>query len=792
LTLVAHESDTTGPTLWIESPEARVGPVARVALIAAVDGEYSFAVPEPLAGRIEPGKRVLVPFGKAREPQPAFCVALAQETWTSTLRPLADVVDDQRLLDDRLLELGRWISRYYFCPLGRTLAAMVPEPVRSQSGFRTLRIVKKREEDAANEEEGARGRGGEGEKDENDAARGRRGDAVTKEKRRSPKQLAVLETLAGEPAGIEIETLEERAGVSRAVISNMIKAGLLVIETRREAAPAPDFDRPGDEPTFELNANQRAAIDAVSTAARENAFKVLLLFGVSGSGKTEVYIHSIRSVLARGRQAILLVPEIALTTQIVTRLASRFHDVAVIHSGLTGVQRSLTYAAIVRGEKRVIIGTRSAVFAPCPDLGLIVVDEEQEPSYKNQQSPRFNTRDVAIKRAQMLGIPIVLGSATPSLETWHNSQRLPHFQKIDLPSRIAGLPMPAVKYVDMQIENKQRKGFHLLSQPMEAALGETLARGEQAVMLLNRRGYASYLVCNTCRQPVVCPNCRANMTFHDTINKAICHHCNAKMILPKQCGNPSCRGTLVRFGMGTQRVEEELKTKFPQARVARADSDTMTHTRHYEELVREFAARNIDVLLGTQMIAKGLDFPFVSFVGVVNADTSMSVPDFRAAERTFQMITQVAGRAARAQAGGRVIVQSLAGESPALQFAAQHDYVSFAGHELAIRQRLGWPPFSRLARVVVAHHSPKQAQAEAERLVGAIRDFLHTQALKADVLGPQTAPLARLRNTYRFDFLIRAPHAGKLMEILDTLRNHKILTPNTRFSQVDVDPAALL
>ncbi len=758
-------------SLWIESPEVRSGPVARVSLIAAVEGEFSFALPESLVGRVEPGKRVLVPFGKAREPQPAMCVGVAQETWTSALRTVADVLDDRRLLDDGLLELGRWISRYYFCPLGRTLAAMVPEPVRSQSGFHTLRLVSLSSSGSSSEA-------------------GPQSPAP--KSKLSPQRRTVLETLAAEGKAVEWDALLERAGVSGGVLSAMVKAGLVTVETRREAPAAPNFDQPGEEPPFELNPQQRAAVDAISSAAKDGAFRVMLLYGVSGSGKTEVYIHSIRSVLARGKQAILLVPEIALTTQIVQRLASRFRDVAVIHSGLTGVQRSLTYAAIARGEKRVVIGTRSAVFAPCPDLGLIVVDEEQEPSYKNQQSPRFHTRDVAIKRAQMLSIPVVLGSATPSLETWHNCQRWPHFARVDLPSRIAGLPMPAVEFVDMSEERKQRKGLHLLSQKMESALSEVLGRGEQAVLLLNRRGYASYLVCSVCKQPVVCPNCRVNMVFHQSTGKAKCHYCSAKMLVPKRCGNPSCPGTLIRFGMGTQRVEEELNAKFPSLRLARADSDTMTHTRHYEQLVRDFSERKIDVLLGTQMIAKGLDFPFVSFVGVVSADTSMSVPDFRAAERTFQMITQVAGRAARAQAGGRVVVQSLAGESAALRFAAKHDYTGFAEQEVAIRQRLGWPPFSRLARVVVAHRSPTQARAEANKLVGTIRDFLTTQALKADVLGPQSAPLARLRNMYRFDFLIRASNAGRLLEVLDALRSNKLLTPNTRFSQVDVDPVALL
>jgi len=763
---VAGSSDTSQPNLWIESPEVRVGPVARVAMIAAIEGEYSFTVPNELVDQVEPGKRLMVPFGKNRKPSPAFCVAVAQEPWTSTLKPVADVLDDDRLLGDELLELGRWISRYYCTPLGRTLAAMVPEAIRKQSGFRTVKRLRIAPTEGRNE---------------------------SACKRLSPQRQAVLAALTAALDGLDMESLLEQSAASGNVIAGMVKAGLLVMEKRREPAAPPNFDRPGEEPTFELNPLQQEAIKRIVQLAYEHTFRAVLLFGVSGSGKTEVYIRAIRSVLEAGQQAILLLPEIALTTQIVDRLASRFEDVAVIHSGLTGVQRSLTWSAIARGDKRVIIGTRSAIFAPCPNLGLVVVDEEQETSYKNQQSPRFHTREVALKRAQLASIPIVLGSATPSLETWHNCDRLAHFEKIVLPHRIAGLPMPAVDFVDMTIEQKQRKGIHLLSQKMERCLNETLDAGQQAVLFLNRRGYANYLVCSRCKTPIVCPNCRTNIVFHQTTGKAMCHYCCARMIVPKRCSDPSCGGTLIRWGMGTQRLEEELRTKFPEARLARADSDTMTSAEHYKRTIQEFQEQQIDMLIGTQMIAKGLDFPWVSFVGVVNADTSLSMPDFRAAERTFQIVTQVAGRAGRAHSGGRVVVQSFAGLVPAIRFAANHDFEGFAKHELLLRKQLGWPPFTRLARVVVSHHSHTQAENKALALASGVRCYLaDNAALLADVLGPQTAPLSRLRNEYRYDFLIRAANATRLMEALEALRQAAILAPNSKHVMIDVDPVSLL
>ena len=745
--------------MWIESPEVRIGPVARVAMVAAVDGEYSFAVPEALVEQVAPGKRVLVPFGRCREPQPAFCISTGQETWTSTLKPVADVVDEHRLLDDALLELGRWISRYYCCPLGRTLAAMVPEPVRSRSGYRKIRVIFAATAPAAGV-------------------------------KLSTARKKVLAGLADHPEGRPLDELVE-AGASKATISAMVKAGLLREEIRREAPAAPSFDVPRVEPVFDLEPAQAAAAERISGLVRDEQFRAVLLYGKSGSGKTEVYVRAIRAALAAGRQAILLIPEIALTTQIVQRLVARFQDVAVIHSGLTGVQRSLTYTAIATGDKRVIIGTRSAVFAPCPRLGLIVVDEEQEPSYKNQQSPRFSTRDVAIKRAQLLSIPVVLGSATPALETWYNAGHLKHFERIDLPGRIAGLPMPVVEFVDLRAEQREQGGAALVSRIMATALRETLAAGQQAVVLLNRRGYANYMMCSRCRNPVVCPNCRTSMVFHQTTGQVRCHYCTARMVVPVSCGNPACAGKLIRWGMGTQRIEETLSGLFPDARLARADSDTMLKPADYERLVHDLAERRIDILVGTQMIAKGLDFPEVAFVGVINADTATGTPDFRAAERTFQLVTQVAGRAGRARAGGRVVVQSLSGLSEALRFAMVHDYCGFAEQELPVRHNLGWPPFSRLARVLISHHSPNQARDEAARLATGLREFTASKALRCEVLGPQTAPLSRLRNLYRYDLILRAPNAGVLMSILEQLRHADVLTTNTPHTLVDVDPTSL-
>jgi len=751
--------------LWAERAPVRQARVASVALLAPIDRLYSYAVPDDLADRLQPGQRVEVPFGKRDRPALGFCVAVSQEPWSGPLKYVRAIVDPVALLDAHLLELGRWISRYYCCPLGRTLAAMVPEPVRARSGFRTVRRVRLVEPP----------------------------EQVRRAHRRlGPKQERLLRYLAERDEPVDLSQIREAIDVAPATVAAAAKRGWVEITVCREPAPGPSFERPLVEPDFELNPDQQAAIRRLEGILASEEFRAVLLFGVSGSGKTEVYVRVMRRVVEADRQAILLVPEIALTAQTVHRLASRFRDVCVIHSGLSGSERSLSWYQIARGEKRVIIGTRSAVFAPCPRLGLIVVDEEQEPSYKNQQAPRFHARDVAIKRAQLASVPVVLGSATPSLETWTNAHRHERYECIRLPRRVAGMPLPTVHVVEMRSEHRIRKGVHLLSRLMERKLAEALERGEQAVLLLNRRGYASYLFCPSCGRRVVCPNCKVNMVFHKTIGQAVCHYCRARFNVPRTCPDESCRHKLVRFGVGTQRVEEELIRKFPSARIARVDTDTMRRAEQYERLVEDFEHRRIDVLAGTQMIAKGLDFPFVSFVGVVSADTALAIPDFRAAERTFQLVTQVAGRAGRGPVPGEVVVQSFATDLHAIRAAVAQDFEQFARTELATRRTLRLPPYARLTRIVLSDPRDSRVRAEADRLAERIRETIVAIGSQADCLGPSKCPLERLRNRYRYDLVVRAPTARAMQEILDRLRGQGDLTARVKGFIVDVDPVSLL
>ena len=764
--MARRTSDNQTGRLWVEQGESGVGPIADVAPVAPIDKTYSFAVPEELAGRLEAGQRVRVPLGRKGRVYDGFCVGIRTGPWTSTLRPIHSLIDTRSYLNGELLELGRWIARHYGCPLGRTLNALVPESVRAQAGFQTTRYARLLAPPTP--PAGGSPRVGE-------------------------KQQAVLTALAASDDRVDVKRLLVDTHASLATLRAMALRGWIAIEEVRGPATPPDFDRPAQEPVFALNADQQAALERVDGLLAAGTFGVALLFGVSGSGKTEVYIRAMRRVLETGRQVILLVPEIALTTQLVARLACRFRDVAVIHSGLTGVARSLTWEGIATGVKKVVIGTRSAVFAPCPRLGLIVVDEEQEGSYKNLQAPRFHARDVAVKRAQLASIPLLLGSATPSLETWANCERAEHYQRIDLPCRIRGLPLPRVYTVDMREEYAALGQFVVLSRLMEEKLSATLERGEQAVLLINRRGNAHLLFCPKCRFRLECPNCHVLLVFHSATDQVLCHYCRHRLKVPRVCANPSCRAPLVAHGAGTQRVEEVLHKRFPQARVQRVDSDTMLSEPRYRKLIEDFEARAIDVVVGTQMIAKGLDFPFVSFVGVLSADAGLSTPDFRAAERLFQLITQVAGRAGRSDVPGEVVVQSMAAQTPAMEAAVTHDYPRFAAAELDVRRRLGFPPYARLTRLVLADAKDTCAFGEAGRLADRIRAAIQTGGFKgADVLGPQPCPLVRLRGRYRHELLLRAADPATMRGLLDRLRADHLLAPKVQAFVVDVDPVSLV
>jgi primosomal protein N' (replication factor Y) len=548
-------------------------------------------------------------------------------------------------------------------------------------------------------------------------------------------------------------------------------------------------EAPRNDPAFGLNDDQRRVMERIDIAIDAAKFHVMLVHGVTASGKTELYIKAIQHVLSQGRGAIYLVPEIALTAQMIERLSQRFEKVAVLHSGLTESQRRATWEAVERSEVRVVIGTRSAVFAPVPSLGLIVVDEEQEPSFKNMSSPRYNTRDLAIKRSQIEGIPIILGSATPSLETYFNSKHLETWEYLSLPKRVADLPMPPVLLVDMEQEAFDRKGVHLVSRLLEDKMKQTLEKGKQVMLLLNRRGYAGYIFCPSCKYVLVCPSCGTRMVYHKSTDRAICHHCTAKVDVPDHCDR--CGHKMNKFGLGTQRVEEELEKKFPGVRLSRMDADTMSKTQDYETALAAFAKGETNVLIGTQMIAKGLDFPNVAMVGVLSADMALSLPDFRAGERTFQLLAQVGGRAGRADHASVVVVQSYNLQDPAIQAALHHDYLKFAEGELFFRKKLALPPYARMARLVISHIKITQVKEIGKGLAEELKRL--SQGLTGvSVTGPAPAVMARLRNRYRYQILLKTPNASTMKEFLTRARHDEKVKLFRREVMIDVDPVDLL
>jgi primosomal protein N' (replication factor Y) (superfamily II helicase) len=544
-----------------------------------------------------------------------------------------------------------------------------------------------------------------------------------------------------------------------------------------------------NDPTFGLNDDQQRVMTEIDHALNAEKFVVMLLHGVTASGKTELYIKAIQRVLDQGKGAIYLVPEIALTAQMIQRLAQRFSKVAVLHSALTEAQRRATWQAVMAGEVHVVLGTRSAVFAPIPKLGLIVVDEEQEPSFKNMQSPRFNTRDLAIKRAQIEGVPILLGSATPSLESYHNSRTNSAWTYLSLPNRVANLPMPPVLLVDMQQEMFDRKGVHLVSRLLEAKIRDTLTAGKQVMLLLNRRGFAGYVFCPSCKYVLLCPNCGTRMVYHKATDRAICHHCTARVDVAEKCDR--CGHKMNKFGLGTQRVEEELQKKFPEMSLARMDQDSMSRPADYENTLKDFADGKTTCLLGTQMIAKGLDFPNVSLVGVLSADLALSLPDFRAGERTFQLLAQVGGRAGRADHAGIVVVQSYNMDDPAIQAALNHDYRKYADGELTIRRKLALPPFARMTRLVIQHSKMTLVKKIAEDIAENLIRIAET--LKGiSVIGPNPCVMARLRNRYRYQILIKCPNASIMKDFLARARGDETFKLLRSEVMIDVDPVDLL
>ena len=788
-------------------------------------GGLTYAVPASLAP-LRVGQRVVVPLGRGDQRTTGYVVDVLDKPGLDPrkIKPVKER-DAGVALPDDLLELARWVARYYQAPLGMVFSAMLPAAVTRGIGLSRRIEVRAAPEVQASDDDAA--------------------------KKPTKLQRALLDVV---PDWTEIHEAMEKAGAkTRGPVNKLIEQGRLEQRTLEEVKTELETEARAvapPPPPLTLNEGQAAAVQQINAALGER-FDTFLLHGVTGSGKTEVYLRVIERAVERGLGAIVLVPEIALTPQTVGRFLARFPRVAVLHSGLTAAQRHAQWRRIRDGRALVVVGARSAVFAPLEKPGVIVVDEEHDTSYKQDQLPRYHARDVAIRRAQQHGACVVLGSATPSLESYRNAVtggRGPGFEEgrgtrrfaslsggvsgqnriapvpqsrppetgsrftyLPLPERAPGLTLPKVELVDLTEERRHRGGIHLLSRRLEREL-ELCARGPedrrgQALILLNRRGYANYIACpdHRCGWIMLCDHCDTTMVYHTRRPGATdpaepgaprprsglvrCHHCGAEKLLPELC--PQCGKKLTLFGLGTQRVEEELARKMPGLRVARMDSDTMRTGKDYHDTLGAFGRGEVDVLLGTQMIAKGLDFSGVKLVGVVCADTSLHLPDFRAAERTFQLVAQVSGRAGRGSDPGRVILQSFNIEDPTIQLAAKSDFAGFAACELELREHRGLPPATRMARIVMRHLDAVKLTVRAREIGGSLQQLegeLHTGTR---LRGPMVCPIARVADFHRQQIEVLAPTAASVQKLLTAARNRLGLVSD-QHTAVDVDPVSLL
>lgn len=688
---------------------------------------FHYVVPEGLRELIVPGQRVEAPFGRGNERITGFCVGLSTSSPTGKpLKSLLSLRDRDPLVDGTLLKLTKWISEHYLCGWGQVLQGVIPAGVKSQAGTREVLYFSLA-----------------------DGVRERLGDLKL-----SPKQKAIVNALINSAEPLPVDQLTAAADCGLAPIHALRDKGLLVPERRRQFAVPFDAGVAEAHTELRLTDEQQAAVSSILGAMRAQRHETLYLHGVTGSGKTEVYIRAIEEVVSYGRQAIVLVPEISLTPQTIRRFRSRFPAVAVLHSHLTDAERHVQWRQIASGQVSVVVGARSAVFAPTPHLGLIVIDEEHESTFKQETTPRYHARDVARKRAELLQVPLLLGSATPTLESW---LRLKQRQDLilPLPRRVARRPMPPVHIIDIRedpfIQQQKALGRALLT-----AMRQTLKDGGQIILFLNIRGFAPLVLCRACGKSLRCPDCEITLTWHQQRAVAICHLCGHQQEIPPQC--PNCRQSGFRyFGIGTERLEQELKSLFPEVSLLRMDSDTMQGRGSHETALDKFRHGEVQILLGTQMIAKGLDFPNVTLVGVVDADTSLRMPDLRSRERTFQLIAQVAGRTGRGPRGGRVLVQTSCPEDPAITFAAKHDYVGFATQELEERKLCRAPPYESAVRVILRSQQEKVVEAESQRLVDLLRIYIKQAGVAVRVAGPAPCPLARLQGYFRFHIQLMSP-----------------------------------
>ena len=790
--------------------------IARVSLEIALRKEFDYSIPAGLVGQVDVGTRVQVPFG-ARKIY-GTVTAVAEESAHAHLKPILKIIGAQTLVTPRVMALARWIADYYCCAPEIALKSVLPEAVRKkEEGWKKQLYV--------------------------------RATPLAGEFPELPKRQQQVWNIIEERREMPLAELLELAETTAATVRKLEDRGL--VEIASEIAERDPYARENILPSqpLALNPSQAAALETIKRSMEDRRSKMedgktkpysihhspsstFLLHGVTGSGKTEVYLQAIAHALEQGKGAIVLVPEISLTPQTVERFKARFSSgkwqtlVAVLHSHLSSGERHDEWHKIRQGRARIVIGARSAIFAPVEPLGLIIVDEEHEHTYKQEEAPRYHARDVAIMRGQMENAVVVLGSATPSLESYHNAKK-GKYALLELPDRVDDQKMPRVRVVDMRQAITKDKGPPIFSPQLKEAIHQRLERQEQTILFLNRRGYSTALQCEKCGYVANCPNCSISLTYHRVEQKLACHICNHVAKVPPVCPNEKCRNPAIRFsGTGTQRVEETLARLFPHARVKRMDSDTMRRKDDYRKTLGDFRAGRIDILVGTQMIAKGLHFPNVTLVGIIHADSALHQADFRAGERTFQLLTQVAGRAGRGDVEGEVFVQAFAPFHPAIQYARRHDFVGFYEQEIEFREQLRYPPASRVALLTLRGRNEDKVKFSAEHLKKTLDKLVSGGAsvsgsregkridepltlslspsdgervsagrVRGDfrdlmISGPAPAPLLKAENFYRHQIMLRTKAMTRLSQALAKIVTSLSLPDDVTLA-VDIDPVDL-
>ncbi|MBC1934197.1 primosomal protein N' [Listeria seeligeri] len=782
-----------------------------------VDRPFDYFIPEDLEELIRPGMRVSVPFGN-RKIQ-GFVTELGETEENPKLKGIDGVMDLAPVLNEELMELGDWLAEDTLSFRVSAYQAMLPAALRAKYEKYFLRLDEENTEleqlfegyetldwkvaEARNllKSLGKWVREGSVEvvyqvKNKTTNKKIRMINCLKsphelmelienmpKNAKAQTRVLAFFQVFEG--TEISVAELKKQAETSEATIKKLAEQGIISIQEKivsRDPYKHHHFEK---SEALTLLPDQQTACEKIIEAKKQETF---LIHGVTGSGKTEIYLQTIEAKLKEGKEAIVLVPEISLTPQMVERFKSRFgSEVAVLHSALSSGEKYDEWRKIERKEARVVVGARSAVFAPFENLGIIIIDEEHEASYKQEDNPRYHARDVAIWRAMKYQCPVVLGSATPSLESFARAKK-GVYTLIELPSRVNDRAMPEVNVVDMREELRKENRTEFSTELLEK-IKDRIAKKEQTVLMLNRRGYSSFVMCRDCGYVVECPNCDISQTYHQASNKMKCHYCGHEEAVPKKC--PSCEGEHIRyFGTGTQKVEESLTKLIPEARVIRMDVDTTRTKGAHEKLLRSFRNHEADILLGTQMIAKGLDFPDITLVGVLNADTMLHLPDFRASERTFQLLTQVSGRAGRHERTGEVVIQSYNPEHYSIEFAKKHDFIGFYHHEMQLRKMGAYPPFYYLTMINVSDENEMKAIRTIQEMVNFLRGKLGPEAV---ILGPVPSTIARIKNKYRYQCIIKYKIEPNLKQELKTLITHyqkdqqKGLTIN-----IDVQPYVLM